>query len=63
MSDYSESGAQPVDDAVVPDPPTEGEVREAQERNHPHQAATRMEGTPGTDPGDRGSDRAPDDGE
>jgi hypothetical protein len=63
MSDYSESGAQPVDDAVVPDPPTEGEVRRAQERNHPEQAATRMEGTPGADPTGGGLDRNPDDGE
>ena len=63
MSDYSESGAQPVDDAVVPDPPTEGEVREAQERNHPRQAATRREGTPGVDPTDGGLDRHPDAGD
>ena len=26
MSDYSESGAQPVEDAAVPDPPTVDEV-------------------------------------
>lgn len=40
MSDYSEHGAVPVEDAVVDDPPTEEEVRRAQERNHPDQAAT-----------------------
>lgn len=44
MSDYSEHGAQPVDDAVVDDPPTEGEVRAEQERRFPDQAATRLEG-------------------
>jgi hypothetical protein len=41
MSDYSEHGTEPVDDAVTPDPPTEAEVREAQERKYPEQAATR----------------------
>jgi hypothetical protein len=40
MSDYSEHGAEPVEDAVTSDPPTEAEVREAQERKYPHQAAT-----------------------
>jgi len=40
MSDYSEAGAVPVEDAATDDPPTEAEVREAQEREHPDQAAT-----------------------
>lgn len=40
MSDYSEHGAIPIEDAVVDDPPTESEVRRAQERRHPEQAAT-----------------------
>jgi hypothetical protein len=40
MSDYSEHGAIPVEDAAVDDPPTEEEVRRAQERKHPDQAAT-----------------------
>ncbi|MCD9623294.1 hypothetical protein [Rhabdothermincola salaria] len=40
MSDYSEQGAVPVEDAAADDPPTEEEVREAQERDHPDQAAT-----------------------
>jgi hypothetical protein len=62
MSDYSESGARPVDDAAVEDPPTEEEVRKAQEANHPGQAATRLEGTPGVDPDDDGLSRRPDDG-
>jgi len=40
MSDYSEHGAIPVEDAAVSDPPTEEEVRHAQERRHPEQAAS-----------------------
>jgi hypothetical protein len=40
MSDYSEHGAVPIDDAAVEDPPTVEEVLEAQRRNHPQQAAT-----------------------
>ena len=40
MSDYSETGAVPVEDAVAADPPTEQEVRDAQEREHPEQAET-----------------------
>jgi hypothetical protein len=40
MSDYGESGAEPVEDAAVEDPPTEAEVAEAQERDHPDQART-----------------------
>lgn len=46
MSDYRESGAQPVEDAAVEDPPTEEEVREAQERDFPEQAATARHGKP-----------------
>jgi hypothetical protein len=46
MTDYSEQGATPVDDAAVDDPPTEQEVREAQERKYPEQAAT-ADGRPG----------------
>jgi hypothetical protein len=63
MSDYSESGARPVDDAAVDDPPTEGEVRAAQERNYPEQAATRVEGVLDTAPDDGMLDRHPDAGE
>jgi hypothetical protein len=61
MSDYSETGAQPVVDAAVEDPPTEDEVREAQEREHPDQAATRDEGPRPTtaDPGDDQGRRSP----
>ncbi len=46
MTDYGESGAQPVEDAAVDDPPTEEEVRDAQERDHPEQAATARHGSP-----------------
>jgi hypothetical protein len=49
MSDWSEQGAVPVDDAVVDDPPTEAEVRAAQERDYPEQAATRLGEDDGTD--------------
>lgn len=45
MSDYSEHGALPVDDAAVEEPPTEAEVRAAQERNYPEQAATAWHGS------------------
>jgi hypothetical protein len=40
MSDYSETGATPVEDAATDDPPTEQEVRAAQEREYPEQAET-----------------------
>jgi hypothetical protein len=46
MSDYSERGAQPVEDAAVEDPPTVEEVKAAQRRNHPEQAATARHGDP-----------------
>jgi hypothetical protein len=44
MTDYSEQGAIPVEDAVADDPPTEDEVRDAQDHEYPEQAATRQEG-------------------
>lgn len=40
MSDYSEHGAIPVEDAATDDPPTVDEVLERQRREHPEQAAT-----------------------
>ena len=40
MSDYSEQGAIPTEDAAVEDPPTEEEVRHRQEHDYPDQAAT-----------------------
>ena len=46
MSDYSEHGTVPVEDAAVADPPTDEEVRAAQERDHPEQAATAQHGDP-----------------
>lgn len=44
MSDYSEQGAVPVEDAATDHPPTVDEVAERQEREHPQQAATRQGG-------------------
>ena len=46
MSDYSEHGTVPVEDAAVADPPTDAEVRAAQERDHPEQAASAQHGDP-----------------
>ena len=40
MSDYSEQGAVPVEDAAVDDPPTVDEVAERQAREFPEQART-----------------------
>jgi hypothetical protein len=40
MTDYSEQGAVPVEDAAVADPPTVDEVLEEQRREHPEQAVT-----------------------
>jgi hypothetical protein len=40
MSDYSEQGAAPVEDAAVADPPTVEEVVERQRAQHPDQAKT-----------------------
>lgn len=40
MTDYTERGAAPVDDAVVDDPPTVDEVLERQREEYPDQAAT-----------------------
>lgn len=40
MTDYSEEGAIPTEDAAVDDPPTEEEVRRRQEEDFPEQAAT-----------------------
>jgi hypothetical protein len=40
MSDYSEQGAIPAEDAAVEDPPTVDEVMEAQREDLPEQAAT-----------------------
>jgi hypothetical protein len=54
MTDYSEQGAVPTEDAAVDDPPTVDEVRERQEREHPEQAATATGG-----PDDDGSGDTP----
>jgi hypothetical protein len=49
MSDYSETGAVPVEDAATDDPPTEEEVRATQERDHPDQARTSTFAEPGAE--------------
>ncbi len=40
MTDYSEHGAIPVEDAATDDPPTVDEVIERQRREYPEQART-----------------------
>lgn len=62
MSDYSEHGAIPVEDAAVEHPPTEEDVREAQERNYPEQAASASYRIDDEDDDD-GLDRRPDPGQ
>ena len=49
MSDYSEQGAVPVEDAAVADPPTVDEVLERQRVEHPEQARTAALGSVPTD--------------
>jgi hypothetical protein len=46
MTDYSEHGAIPVEDAVVDDPPTVDEVIQRQRKEYPDQAATAVHGDP-----------------
>ena len=46
MSDYGETGAEPVEDAATDDPPTESEVRAEQEHDFPDQARTAMHNPP-----------------
>ena len=48
MTDYSEQGATPVEDAAVPDPPTVDEVLERQAEEFPEQARTAMRNRPPT---------------
>lgn len=48
MTDYSEHGAEPVDDAAVPDPPTVDEVMQQQAEEFPDQARTAMRHRPAT---------------
>ncbi|MET0460198.1 MAG: hypothetical protein ABW122_16870 [Ilumatobacteraceae bacterium] len=43
MSDYTEHGAVPVEDAVVDDPPTVEEVLARQRAEYPEQAATSVD--------------------
>lgn len=48
VSDYNETGAAPVDDAAVPDPPTVDEVLERQADEFPEQARSAQHGRPPT---------------
>jgi len=48
MTDYSEKGAVPVEDAAVVDPPTVDEVRQWQAERFPEQARTAMNRPPPT---------------
>ena len=48
MTDYTEHGAVPVDDAAVPDPPTVDEVMQQQAEEFPDQARTAMRHLPPT---------------
>jgi len=48
MSDYSEAGAVPVEDAATADPPTVDEVLERQQREYPEQARTAQHHAPVT---------------
>jgi hypothetical protein len=43
MSDYTEHGAVPVEDAAVDDPPTVEEVLARQRAEYPEQAATSID--------------------
>jgi hypothetical protein len=52
MSDYSEQGAVPVEDAATDSPPTVDEVAARQEQEYPEQARTSTARVPPTD--DRG---------
>lgn len=47
MSDWTEDGAVPVDDAAVENPPTVSEVEQHQREVYPDQAATTRHGRPG----------------
>jgi hypothetical protein len=46
MSDYSEQGAVPIEDAATDDPPTVDEVIERQRKEHPDQARSAMNNPP-----------------
>jgi hypothetical protein len=48
MTDYSEHGAVPVEDAAVPDPPTVDEVRDRQAEEFPEQVRTAVHHPPAT---------------
>ena len=46
MTDYTEHGTIPVEDAAVDDPPTVDEVIERQRAEYPDQAASAVHGSP-----------------
>jgi hypothetical protein len=46
MTDYSESGAVPIEDAAVEDPPTVEDVSKRQAQRFPEQARTAMNHPP-----------------
>jgi hypothetical protein len=48
MTDYSERGAEPVEDAAVEQPPTVEEVQAQQAEKYPEQARTAMHHRPAT---------------
>jgi hypothetical protein len=49
VSDYSDTGAVPVDDAATSDPPTVDEVVERQRAEHPERARTSTMAAPITE--------------
>jgi hypothetical protein len=69
VTDYSEQGAVPVEDAAVADPPTGDEVLERQRVEHPEKALPPQRGEPAdapseppavVSPGDSDAPDAPD---
>ena len=59
MSDYTEHGAVPVEDAAVDDPPTVDEVLARQRAEYPEQAATSTEQPNSVRTGEDGTDPSP----
>lgn len=51
MTDYSEQGAVPVEDAAVPDPPTVDELLEEREAEEAEEAEAQGSPPPGDGPG------------
>ena len=57
MTDYSEHGAIPIEDAATDDPPTVDEVQDEQRRRYPEQAATSSLNPDSVDPRSVNQDR------